>query len=485
MIDNREVGKKIAAMRQEKNLTQQQLASILNVSHQAVSKWEGGQALPDIQTMQELTRFFGMTVDQLIASADAEAAEGENAENAYEAAAEETMENDPSEIRKEKGKMSIQQLLQMAPYMSKETVEEIVMEIEDHLSASQIARIAPYLRPETVEELMQKHQPDLSWESLRRIAPYLRREFVDDLARNIANGKETIKPAADNFNKTINDIGKAFDDMGREMKHAVKKGLRFGKRVIREVSSSISEMSNEEEAAANEASGRSERAQALRKRAFERAAEDGNWDWLSKHIGELEGDPELRARIAAKAKEAGREDWICETMGDFADAEAVNAAIETANWAWLSEKAWQLDPDLQEKIARAAAEQENWAWLKECSDQMCIADCALEIARGALNAGEAELAVQLAENHLKPDGISALAEDAYNAGALDALDSLLTLAEDETIDRILIALAENKTWDRIEKHVQNASGEAVERLMEIAVEQGNFDAVDILDQHLA
>lgn len=482
MIDNREVGKKIAAMRQEKNLTQQQLASILNVSHQAVSKWEGGQALPDIQTMQELTRFFGMTVDQLIASADSEAAERENA---YKAAPEETMESDQGDDRKEKGKMSIQQLLQMAPYMSKETVEEIVLEIEDHLSAGQIARVAPYVRPETVEKLMQKHQPDLSWESLRRIAPYLRREFVDDLARNIANGKETIKPTADNFNKTINDIGKAFDDMGREMKHAVKKGLRFGKRVIREVSSSINEINNEEEAPEAAASGRSERARALRKRAFERAAEDGNWDWLSKHIGELEGDPELRARIAAKAREAGREDWICETMGDFADAEAVNAAIETANWDWLSEKAWRLKLDLQEKIARTAAEQENWAWLKECSDQMSIADCALEIARAALNAGEEELAVQLAENHLKPDGVSVLAEEARNAKAFEALDSLLPLAEDETIDRILIALAENNGWDRIEKHLQNASGETIERLMEIAVEQGNFDAVDILDQHLA
>ena len=66
MIDNRLVGRKIAALRQSNALTQQQLAALMNVSHQAVSKWESGQALPDIQTMLELTRFFGITVEQLI-----------------------------------------------------------------------------------------------------------------------------------------------------------------------------------------------------------------------------------------------------------------------------------------------------------------------------------------------------------------------------------------------------------------------------------
>ena len=62
MIENRAVGRRIASLRQEHSLTQQQLAAMLRVSHQAVSKWESGQALPDIQTMLELTQFFGVTV---------------------------------------------------------------------------------------------------------------------------------------------------------------------------------------------------------------------------------------------------------------------------------------------------------------------------------------------------------------------------------------------------------------------------------------
>ena len=45
MIDNRIVGARIARLRQNSGLTQQQLAAITGVSHQAVSKWESGGSL--------------------------------------------------------------------------------------------------------------------------------------------------------------------------------------------------------------------------------------------------------------------------------------------------------------------------------------------------------------------------------------------------------------------------------------------------------
>ena len=66
MIDNRAVGKTIAALRQNRNMTQQQLAATLNVSHQAVSKWENGAALPDVQTLVNISQLFGITLEQLL-----------------------------------------------------------------------------------------------------------------------------------------------------------------------------------------------------------------------------------------------------------------------------------------------------------------------------------------------------------------------------------------------------------------------------------
>ncbi len=66
MLDNRTVGRSIAALRQANGMTQQKLAATMNVSHQAVSKWENGAALPDMQTMLDLSRLFGVTMEQLL-----------------------------------------------------------------------------------------------------------------------------------------------------------------------------------------------------------------------------------------------------------------------------------------------------------------------------------------------------------------------------------------------------------------------------------
>lgn len=66
MIDTRTVGKTIALLRRRQQLTQQGLAAAVNVSHQAVSKWENGVALPDMQTMLSLSRLFGVTIEELL-----------------------------------------------------------------------------------------------------------------------------------------------------------------------------------------------------------------------------------------------------------------------------------------------------------------------------------------------------------------------------------------------------------------------------------
>ena len=53
-------------LRKEANLTQEQLAEKLNVSRQAVTKWESGQSLPDIQNLKEMADMFGVTMDALV-----------------------------------------------------------------------------------------------------------------------------------------------------------------------------------------------------------------------------------------------------------------------------------------------------------------------------------------------------------------------------------------------------------------------------------
>ena len=60
------IGENIAFFRKKKELTQDELAKILKVSNQAVSKWEAGKCCPDIELLPELARFFGVSIDELL-----------------------------------------------------------------------------------------------------------------------------------------------------------------------------------------------------------------------------------------------------------------------------------------------------------------------------------------------------------------------------------------------------------------------------------
>ena len=57
---------KLAVLRKNKGLTQEALAEKLNVSRQAVAKWESGQAYPDISNLIQISNLMNVTVDYLV-----------------------------------------------------------------------------------------------------------------------------------------------------------------------------------------------------------------------------------------------------------------------------------------------------------------------------------------------------------------------------------------------------------------------------------
>ena len=61
-----EIHLKVAELRKNRNITQQELADAVGVSCQAVSKWETQAAMPDIGMLPELAEYFQVTVDQLL-----------------------------------------------------------------------------------------------------------------------------------------------------------------------------------------------------------------------------------------------------------------------------------------------------------------------------------------------------------------------------------------------------------------------------------
>lgn len=60
------IGKRISALRKARGMKQEELAERLDVSGQAVSKWENDQTCPDIGLLPRLARVFGVTTDYLL-----------------------------------------------------------------------------------------------------------------------------------------------------------------------------------------------------------------------------------------------------------------------------------------------------------------------------------------------------------------------------------------------------------------------------------
>ena len=100
-MDQIKTGKFIAAMRKEQNLTQRQLAELLQISDKTVSKWECGNGMPEVGTMLPLCETLHINVNELLT--------GERLDAGYQEKAEENLvdlvQEKESEIVRSRKKM--------------------------------------------------------------------------------------------------------------------------------------------------------------------------------------------------------------------------------------------------------------------------------------------------------------------------------------------------------------------------------------------
>jgi len=67
----------IKRLRQDKQLSQEQLAEHLHVTRQAISNWETGKTQPDIETLSQIAQYFDVSVEYLIYGKEPTATSGE------------------------------------------------------------------------------------------------------------------------------------------------------------------------------------------------------------------------------------------------------------------------------------------------------------------------------------------------------------------------------------------------------------------------
>ena len=87
-----ELKDKLIQLRKENKMTQADLADALNISRQAVSRWETGVAIPSTENLVELSKLFGVSVDVIL----------DNAGIKGKATEESTIEKAPEQSRQSK-----------------------------------------------------------------------------------------------------------------------------------------------------------------------------------------------------------------------------------------------------------------------------------------------------------------------------------------------------------------------------------------------
>lgn len=70
MVENKKIGAYIAAKRKDLGLTQRALAEKLFVTNKAVSKWETGEGLPDIVSLNDLAKILNVSIENILEATD-------------------------------------------------------------------------------------------------------------------------------------------------------------------------------------------------------------------------------------------------------------------------------------------------------------------------------------------------------------------------------------------------------------------------------
>lgn len=183
-MDMQKIGAFISERRKSMDYTQAELAGLLMISHQAVSKWERGESLPDVALLPDLAKLLDVSIDTLLNGGVARAAAGSipSSRNSGEPAPTESLAKStaPSGEQLIQQPFSREHVKSLAPFLPKETLEEMVGKIEEEeLNWSDLHALAPFIGRSALEELVDKiGDTDFRANQIIALAPFLGQDVL-------------------------------------------------------------------------------------------------------------------------------------------------------------------------------------------------------------------------------------------------------------------------------------------------------------------
>lgn len=197
MFSMEEIGGKILSLRKSRNMTQVNLADKLGITYQAVSSWERGNSMPDIEKLPEISKLFEISIDELIGESkvvtimlDTSKQEPENFEELTEEDITEVLPilkpDQITEVVNGVNKSALKDVHKLLPFMELEDIKEFAA-IEVSAGKS-IGGYLPFLEPEDIKEFAT--EAFNAGNSISIYLPFLESEDAKQFALTYLQNKE-------------------------------------------------------------------------------------------------------------------------------------------------------------------------------------------------------------------------------------------------------------------------------------------------------
>lgn len=182
MFDVKKFGAYISKLRKSRDMTQSELSDILNVTRQAISKYENGDSFPDISILVLIADTFGVTLDQLINSGEPTTAEAEILEKTA------LKKKIPSEVFKNG---IVPEIVNIAPLLKPSVLDGIAAGLSKYgIDISNLVSLAEYMNDKSMITLLQNTSFDsLDETMLEKFIPFLDAESKENIFDRILTGE--------------------------------------------------------------------------------------------------------------------------------------------------------------------------------------------------------------------------------------------------------------------------------------------------------
>ena len=178
MFDTMKFGKALSTLRKRADMTQNEVADRLNLSRQAISKYERGESFPDISVLVMIAELFDVTLDELIGYGDPTGGESSILQSIAQGNSDVVAEN-------------IADVVNLAPLLKPSILAKLSQQFgRQGIDISDIVALAEYLNDDAVVRLIETATfDDIGDELLARFIPMLNRASKEAIFQKILNGE--------------------------------------------------------------------------------------------------------------------------------------------------------------------------------------------------------------------------------------------------------------------------------------------------------